>query len=512
MTQALLKEATPSPATTYPQLDVQAVVRPRALDQFLHSRADSGKRVQVRTSPWRTSAVLVASDLAALLGAMSIAGWLQPLIFDEAGLSHQLYSSPLPWLFLVVYACAGLYPGIPLSPPDELRRITMTSTTVYLSATVAAWLITGLLDTTWWTVLGISWVFSLVMVPLMRDAVRQIASSRPWWGYSAVVVGSGPVTESVLHTLVNHPKIGIKPIAVIGDSPVHPSSIAGVPIIGPISRIREFVQEYRFSYAIVPMSEMADHRTSRLIRRLSRLFKCVMVIPPITHFSSLWVSPVDLGGFLGLESRCRLLDPGRQALKRVLDLLLIALGTPLWLPCMAIIAITIKLESAGPVFFTQSRPGLGGKDFRVFKFHTMVDGSHDALKSYLDQAPEHRQEWAQTGKLRNDLRVTHVGRFLRRTSLDELPQLWNVVRGDMSLVGPRPILHEQRDQYRAGWPLYIRVRPGITGAWQISGRNTLTMAQRIQLDTYYVRNWSIWLDIYYLSRTAWTVLQARGAY
>ncbi len=512
MTQAILKDTTQPADTACPPRDTPVVVRPPALVRFLQTQATAGTRIEVRARPWRTAAVLVASDLAALLGAVALAGWLQLLIAGQADPSWLLRFSLLPLLFLMIYASAGLYPAIPLSPPDELRRLTLITTTVYVSAVVALSLAATATHPAPWIFLSLSWGLSLVMVPLLRAVVRQIWSSRPWWGCPAVLLGGGSVTESIVRTLVRHPKIGLKPVAVIGDSHGQPSSILGVPIIGRLYRVRQYARQYRIPYAIIPMSEMRDRRTAMIIRRFSRLFKHVMIIPPITHFSSLWISPVDLGGLLGLESRYRLLDPGRQTIKRILDLTLIIIGAPLWLPCMVAIAVAIKLDSKGPAFFSQRRPGLGGKEFQIVKFRTMVNGAHDALKSCLDETPEHRKEWTRTGKLRHDPRVTLVGRFLRRTSLDELPQLWNVIRGDMSLVGPRPILYEQQEGYRNGWTLYMRVRPGITGAWQVSGRNDLTIAQRIHLDTYYVRNWSIWLDIYYLSRTASTVLRARGAY
>jgi len=512
MSQILIKDVIqPQEAVPHRQ-DPPVVIRPRTLLQFFHTRSTANKHIQIRARPWQTSAVLLISDFAALFCAIAMAGGVQLFVFTAADLSWHLRLSSLPLLFITIYACAGLYPAIPLSPPNELRRLTLITTTVYLSTTTAVWLVQGAIVAPLWTLLSLSWLLSIVMVPVARTLARQIWSSSPWWGYPAVILGSGPVTQSVAHTLVRHPEIGLKPVAIIGDNQTQESSIAGVPVIGRLNRIREFARENKISYAIVPMQRMNDRQTSIIIRRFSRLFKHVMIIPPITHFSSLWISPVDLGGLLGLESRYRLLDPGRQTLKRAMDLTLIALGAPVWLLCMAMIAAAIKIESKGPVFFTQSRPGLKGRKFRIVKFRTMFEGAHNTLDQCIGQAPKRHEEWTQTGKLRDDPRVTRVGRFLRRTSLDELPQIWNVIRGDMSLVGPRPILHEQRDQYRPGWAIYIRVRPGITGAWQVSGRNTLTLEQRIHLDTYYVRNWSIWLDIYFLSQTVATVLQGRGAY
>jgi lipopolysaccharide/colanic/teichoic acid biosynthesis glycosyltransferase len=142
----------------------------------------------------------------------------------------------------------------------------------------------------------------------------------------------------------------------------------------------------------------------------------------------------------------------------------------------------------------------------------MVQNADQVLEDYFQANPELRQEWRTERKLRYDPRVTRVGHFLRRTSLDELPQLWNVLRGEMSLVGPRPIVGEEIARYADTYKLYTRVLPGLTGLWQVSGRNNISYPERVNLDAYYVRNWSVWLDIYILLRTIWVVLTGDGAY
>lgn len=142
----------------------------------------------------------------------------------------------------------------------------------------------------------------------------------------------------------------------------------------------------------------------------------------------------------------------------------------------------------------------------------MVKDADEVLKEYLEKHPELREEWERDQKLRSDPRVTRIGRILRQTSLDELPQLWNVLRGEMSLVGPRPIVQDEVIKYGEKFALYIKVKPGMTGLWQVSGRNDTTYQERVNLDTYYIRNWSLWLDLYILARTAWVVLTRKGAY
>ncbi|NJL48269.1 MAG: undecaprenyl-phosphate galactose phosphotransferase WbaP, partial [Leptolyngbyaceae cyanobacterium SM2_5_2] len=182
------------------------------------------------------------------------------------------------------------------------------------------------------------------------------------------------------------------------------------------------------------------------------------------------------------------------------------------LPVIAIIALLVKLDSPGPVFYGQKRLGQEGFPFVAYKFRSMVANADQVLEAYFQANPELRVQWERDQKLRYDPRITRIGHFLRRTSLDELPQLWNVLRGEMSLVGPRPIVREEIIRYAEKYDLYTKVLPGLTGLWQVSGRNNVSYEERVNLDAYYVRNWSVWLDIYILLKTIWVVLIGDGAY
>jgi Undecaprenyl-phosphate galactose phosphotransferase WbaP len=213
-----------------------------------------------------------------------------------------------------------------------------------------------------------------------------------------------------------------------------------------------------------------------------------------------------------LERPAILARRGPQRFKRSLDILLaIALGI-LALPAMALIGLAILIESGRPLFFVHMRVGKGGRRFRLWKFRSMAVNSDELLRAHLAGHAERAREWRLTHKLRNDPRVTRVGRFLRTTSLDELPQIWNVLRGDMSMVGPRPVVEEELGKYGSAAALYLRVLPGLTGLWQVSGRNDITYERRIQLDSHYIRNWSVWLDALVLLKTVRVVLIGKGAY
>ncbi len=199
-------------------------------------------------------------------------------------------------------------------------------------------------------------------------------------------------------------------------------------------------------------------------------------------------------------------------LKRGFDIILGLCGFLLSLPLMIFVGLLVCLDSPGPPLYRSTRIGRGGVIFKMWKFRSMVDGADEVLVQHLADNPDARQEWDLNQKLKNDPRITRLGRVLRKYSLDELPQFWNILKGEMSLVGPRPIIKDEIKHYgdRIHW--YTSIRPGLTGLWQVSGRNNLTSEVRVDLDEYYVRNWSVWLDIYILLRTGWVVLRGDGAY
>jgi Undecaprenyl-phosphate galactose phosphotransferase WbaP len=202
----------------------------------------------------------------------------------------------------------------------------------------------------------------------------------------------------------------------------------------------------------------------------------------------------------------------KNRITRALDIALILLAAPYIALAFLVIAILIKFDSPGPVFFRQTRIGQFGRKFTVYKFRTMAQNAEQVLQEYLSRSPELLAEWTADHKLKQDPRVTRLGAFLRKSSLDELPQLWNIFIGDMSLVGPRPIVDAEVEKYGKCFDLYIQVRPGLTGLWQVSGRNNTTYERRVQLDEYYVRNRSVKLYFEILLKTVVVVLKEDGAY
>ncbi len=198
--------------------------------------------------------------------------------------------------------------------------------------------------------------------------------------------------------------------------------------------------------------------------------------------------------------------------KRVLEVVLVVLSAPLTVPLCLLLALSVMLSSPGPIFFSHRRIGRSGIFFSMWKFRTMCVNSAEVLEHHLALHPEERAEWNSLHKLRNDPRVTPLGRFLRRSSLDELPQLWNVLTGRMSLVGPRPIVAAEAEKYGEDFSFYLAVKPGITGLWQTSGRSTLTYDERVALDRRYVENWSLLNDCRIVLRTFTKIVNSKEAY
>jgi lipopolysaccharide/colanic/teichoic acid biosynthesis glycosyltransferase len=199
-------------------------------------------------------------------------------------------------------------------------------------------------------------------------------------------------------------------------------------------------------------------------------------------------------------------------LARIFDITLILLACPYIIVFFIVISILIMMDSKGSVFYKQTRIGKGGRRFNALKFRTMVLKADQVLQKYLDESPELKSEWLATHKLKNDPRVTRVGAILRKLSLDEMPQFWNILIGDMSLIGPRPIVDEEIEKYGRCFELYIQVRPGLTGLWQVSGRSDTSYQRRVELDEYYLLHRSIKLDFQILLKTIYVVVGRKGAY
>ncbi len=472
-------------------------------------------RLAVRSLPAATLApwAICVADILALEAAFVLglgvrrllAAWLPA----EIGPTQYLGVAAGLLLLPLIHYQLGLYPGYLLGPVERLRRRTLATLAVF--GGLVAWdnlVARGVFSR---GVFLVTLVFALLLPPIADAAVRKVLVRRGRYGVPVIMLGCGETGRVLARTLLAEPELGLTPVAFLDNrAETWNSVVEGVPVLGPLGLAPDF--ERRAHAAILALADLGKEDVAALLHELN--FPRLIVVPDVGGIASLWVTARNLGGCLGLEIKKNLLLRRNHALKRLMDR---AVALPLFavsLPVIAMAAVWIKLASRGPVFYRQMREGLAGRRIAVWKLRTMRTGGDRILDEWLEQHPEDALHWQRYFKLRHDPRVLPViGNLLRRTSLDELPQLWSVLKGEMSLVGPRPLPDYHLEQLPAEFrTLRTRVLPGLTGLWQVSARSDGDVKVQEALDTFYIRNWSPWLDLYILARTVTAVLFARGAY
>ncbi len=415
---------------------------------------------------------------------------------------------PALGVFFGIFACLSLYPGIIHSAVTELRRLAVGLTTSFL---VMAGLIFVNRDAADYSreVLLLWWIMATIATPVLRSIVRRSFCHTPWWGVPVAVFYTGDESAEIVRELEIHPEIGLKPIVILS-SPHAVRPRHHLPVLD--MRYAAAVRARGVDRAMIALPDAGSGKLLEDLEMFECLFPRLMMVHSSMTLYTLTVDARHLGGCLAVEVRRDLLRPLPRFAKRAIDLVIVCLALPVVALIILLLGILVRLESPGPIFYGHCRIGRDQATFRAWKIRTMQVNGEELLRKSLAQDEALREEWLRDHKLRRDPRITRVGRFLRKTSLDELPQLWNVLRGEMSLVGPRPIVEEEVAMYGQHFPLYCKVTPGITGLWQVSGRNSVSSLDRVRLDSYYVRNWSPWLDLHILARTARVVLTGQGAY
>jgi Undecaprenyl-phosphate galactose phosphotransferase WbaP len=340
--------------------------------------------------------------------------------------------------------------------------------------------------------------------------MRKMVIKLQLWGEPVAVIGELESVREWIAYLLRHPGYGLRPVVAFCHCETS-SKIFGNIFIRPYTTLPEICKQEFVGSALI-LSDGWGKRYIECLGAYQGSLNRVILVNPEVNPQSIWMSLMDFGGIVGLVIQHDLLNRGIWAIKRLIDVVGSVLGLILLTPVFLVIALLIKLDSSGPVIFRQWRLGKEGKPFQMVKFRTMYSNAEEMLEESFAKNPELKWEWERYQKLKNDPRITKIGFFLRQFSMDELPQLWNVLKGEMSLVGPRPFFSDQLKDYGEVFGHYVLVRPGITGMWQVSGRNRTSFAERAQWDQYYVRNWSFWLEIYILARTVWVVLKREGAY
>jgi exopolysaccharide biosynthesis polyprenyl glycosylphosphotransferase len=325
-----------------------------------------------------------------------------------------------------------------------------------------------------------------------------------------LIVGAGEVGRAIMRNIVALPELGYQVVGFVDDDPAKGRTDLGrFKAMGEIDNIPRIIQEQDVNEVIITLPWMYHRKILSILRQCERENVRARIVPDLFQMSLSKVEVDDLGGIplIGVKE----VSMGRWGLifKRVIDLFAASFGLILFAPLMLLIAIAIKLDSPGSVLFKQKRVGKGGKEFVLYKFRSMREGAEEELEELADL----NEAIGPFFKIKDDPRCTRVGRFLRRTSLDEIPQLYNVLRGEMSLVGPRPALPNEVEQYQVWHKKRLEVAPGMTGLWQVSGRSSIaSFDEMCLLDIYYIEQWSLALDISILFRTIPAVILGRGAY
>lgn len=357
-------------------------------------------------------------------------------------------------------------------------------------------------------------LFVLINVCLIRYGLLKFLKRRNIFYEPIIVIGAGLTAERLINFWRTDLGYRYKIVGLIDDHPISTTLPKNFPILGGFKEARGIIRAAKIKTVIIAAPGLNKEKLQNLISDIQPHVKNISFVPDLIGTPMSSVEPAILFSekILMLNLRNNLSRTYNRVFKRIFDLTLTIIGGLMISPLLLGIAIAVAIENRGHVIFAHKRVGAAGKKFFCYKFQTMVPDAEERLKQYLAENPAARREWEETFKLTDDPRVTKLGSFLRRTSLDELPQLWNVIRGEMSLVGPRPIVQAEVVRYGKNIREYYMVLPGITGMWQVSGRSDTTYPERVAMDAWYVRNWSVWIDLMYLFKTVKAVVSRKGAY
>lgn len=446
--------------------------------------------------------ILMAADLVLMTAVWALVIWA----YRASGLGHYKFGAEFYWrlwpaalAFLTLNTCFRtyhgnvFYPAAPLNPVEELRRLAGASLVTHMG--VIAYLALAYQSTEHYSraVIVLSGLLVAVLAQPWRNIVRLFLHRTGLAQIPVVLAGQGGLAERVNRTLQSDDYLGFRVVRTV------------------TAEFHDLLSEARRLQVKILVACQDPRLFKCQMSELTTWFTHIEYLPTGEPFPVFGSQTVSFDGIGGLE----MVNQRRMRLLRVekwfLDKLLAVLAFVALSPFFLVIPVLIKLTSRGPVFYRQSRLGKKGRPIRVWKFRTMYPDADERLQAILASDPVRRAEWEANFKLTDDPRVTPLGRFLRKTSIDEFPQLFNVFAGDMALVGPRPIVEKEVPFYGAAYETFASVEPGITGLWQASGRSDTDYARRVALDVHYVLNWSPWMDLWILFRTVGAVLFMRGA-
>ena len=357
-------------------------------------------------------------------------------------------------------------------------------------------------------------ILVFLFITILRYATKKFLIKKQLLQIPVLIIGAGKTAELLAQAIKSDVGMGYKIVGLLEDNKVQHGILDNFPVLGGFADVEKVIKDTGVKRVFIAAPGLKDEKLGWLIYRIQPLVENIGVIPNFVGIPTggLEIESLFNEKLVVLRLKNNLARPLNRMLKTVFDYTLTLLGTIAISPILLFIAIWIYKDSPGPVIFKHIRIGKDGKPFPCYKFRSMCVDAKEKLAELLANDPAAREEWERDFKLKNDPRITKSGAFLRKTSLDELPQIFNVLKGEMSLVGPRPIIQEELARYGEYMGDYLMVKPGITGMWQVSGRSDIEYHERVLLDSWYVRNWSVWIDIVLLFKTFAVVVARKGAY
>ena len=478
----------------------------------------------MQTRPWIPSRIrrictpllFVVFDYIAILLAEKMAFGLHDLYGLLMGASYHVLDAYLFfWIPFVFVAFLGIAQTYTKMQPilETVRQIFYAVLYALITCILALYFMqASMLASRLYVVLfGILALFNIYVV---RYVLLKFLKTTNMFMKPVILIGAGKTAEIVLQFFEGDLGYRYRIVGLLDDDPISEELPQKFLLLGKVNDAESIIRDSGVKTVIITAPGMDSARLEKLVAKIQPLVRDILFVPdlmmlPLGHVG---VEPFYTEKVFMLSIRNNLARRRNRLAKRVFDLIATICGGFLILPILFVLAVLVGIDNKGHIIFAHRRVGQNGKLFPCYKFQSMVPDAQKRLEEYLAKTPEARKEWEESFKLTNDPRVTKLGAFLRKTSLDELPQLWNVLMGDMSLVGPRPIVTKEIERYGDYIREYYMVPPGITGMWQVNGRSDTTYEERVAMDTWYVRNWSVWIDLVYLFKTVKTVFTGKGAY
>ncbi len=465
-------------------------------------------------------ALIVLIDLLSyyttLFLAWAVRNSIFPLFFDNLTLNFTFPYYVSLWWIPIIYisfiANAGIY-NSRLPFWDEIKRL-ITSLTIVVLVIMSVVTLGQLSDRVSRIILTLLWTFSIPVFSLFRFLGKKFLSHLGLYKEKVLILGAGKSGRLIYKWLNRESHIGYEVIGYLDDDPEKIGRfINGKKVFGKIKNYTRFINELQINTIIIAMPSLAPGKISSMAFDIQQRVKNTMIVPDIYGIASLNTDLLHLfyEELFLLKIKNNLKSTVNRMLKRTFDFLISIIILPFLLLLTIIFGILIKIESRGPIIYSHERIGKNGRLFKCYKFRTMVKDAEDMLAMMLANDSNMKNEWERFWKLKNDPRITKTGGFLRKTSLDELPQIFNILKGEMSLIGPRPYLVRELKAIKDDEiEIITTAPPGITGLWQVSGRSNTPYDDRIRLDRWYIMNWSLWLDMFILFKTIKVVFFMKG--